>query len=109
MNELFACNPDCSFAKLSALDYLVIAFTFVIVFLVTMLLKKWFFSLNKYPENSIKWHIPRLLFFILVISLVTCPLIYSFFGSTAALIYSKTILPELCIVIYGCWYILKKN
>ncbi len=90
MENLFACNPDCSITTLTALDWAV-------------MLRKWAFNWNKYPDTSIKWHVPRFIFIAFILAVITTPIVWSIFGHLAAKMYGQFIFPEAACVIYFIW------
>jgi len=103
MENLFACNPDCSITTLTALDWAVTLAILVIVFTITRMLRKWAFNWNKYPDTSIKWHVPRFIFIAFILAVITTPIVWSIFGHLAAKMYGQFIFPEAACVIYFIW------
>lgn len=104
MVEFFSCGKNCHIADLGLLEWLAVILIFLVFFLLTVASKKWAFSRNKYQQNSFWWHAPRLIFFVVVLGVVTIPTIWLVLGSTAAFIYGKVIFPELAFVSYMFWY-----
>tara|TARA_R110001606_G_C15387987_1_gene651158 strand:+ start:2056 stop:2430 length:375 start_codon:yes stop_codon:yes gene_type:complete len=103
MVSLFSCNPDCSIEKLMAMDWVVVFGFFLFIYLVSTVWRKWAFSRNKYPQTSIKWHIPRFIYISTVFSLVSMPIVWWLFGYTGAKIFGLFILPESVFVLYILW------
>tara|TARA_R110000822_G_scaffold279213_1_gene400988 strand:- start:54 stop:425 length:372 start_codon:yes stop_codon:yes gene_type:complete len=103
MDSLFSCNPNCSIENLKALDWLAVLGFFLVIYLVSTVWRKWAFSRNKYPETSIKWHVPRFIYIATVFSLVSMPTVWWLFGYTGAKIFGQFILPESVIVLYILW------
>jgi len=103
MDSLFACNPDCNIENLTTLDWAITLGFFLAVYIITTLFRKWAFSRDKYPETSIKWHIPRFVYIATVFALVTMPIVWWLFGYTGAKIFGQFVLPESVFVIYLMW------
>jgi hypothetical protein len=103
MDSLFACNPNCNLENLTALDWMLALGFFCSIYIVTTLFRKWAFSRNKYPETSLKWHMPRFVYIATVFALVTMPIVWWLFGYTGAKIFGQFILPETVFVIYLMW------
>ncbi len=103
MDNLFSCNPNCSISNLDFWDWAVAVSFFIVIYLLTTLVRKWVFSRSKYPETSIKWHVPRFIFIALICAIVTIPIAWSIFGHFGAKIFGKFIYPETAIIVYFAW------
>lgn len=103
MDNLFICNPNCSLADLTLLDWSVVLGFLLVVFVITTLLRRWAFSSNQAPVSSLKWHLPRFLFVALVLAVVTVPIIWMIFGYTGARLYGQFVYPGLALVVYMLW------
>ena len=103
VDGLFSCNPNCSVESLTVLDWIAVFGFFFLIYFVSTVWKKWAFSRNKYPEASIKWHLPRFLYIAIVFTMATLPIAWWLFGCTGAKIFGQLVLPELVFVIYLLW------
>lgn len=103
MDNLFSCNPNCSIANLTLLDWSVVFGLLLLVFSFTTLLRKWAFSSNQVSVSSLKWHLPRFFFVALVLAAVTIPVIWMIFGYTGARLYGQFVYPGLAFVVYMLW------
>ncbi len=104
MTDLF-CGFDCDLADLALFDWLLLILVLVLCFALTRWARVWVFSLNTHPQNSWRWHWPRLSFFALVMSLTSIPAVGFLLGGRAASIFAQLILPELVLIIYFLWYV----
>ncbi len=105
MDNLFICSPDCNIENLTTVDWLLVLSFLFSVYIISTLFRKWAFSRNKYPETSLKWHIPRFIYIATVFALTTMPVVWWLFGYTGAKIFGQFILPESVFVIYIMWTI----
>ncbi len=103
MDSLFTCNPNCTVGNLSAMDWAVVAVLFIVIYFVSTAWRKWAFSRNKYPETSIKWHVPRFIYIAFVLAIATIPLVWWLFDHTGAKIYGQFIFPECAFIAYFLW------
>lgn len=103
MDSLFSCNPNCSLESLMLLDWVAVMGFFLITYIVSTVWRKWAFSRNKYPETSIKWHVPRFIYIATVFSLMSMPIAWWLFGHTGAKIFGQFILPESVFGLYILW------
>ena len=103
MDNLFICSPDCNIENLTTVDWLLVLSFLFSIYVIATLFRKWAFSRNKYPETSLKWHIPRFIYIATVFALTTMPVVWWLFGYTGAKIFGQFILPESVFVIYIMW------
>lgn len=103
MDSLFACDPNCNIQHLTAVDWLLVLGFFFSIYIIATLLRKWAFSRNKYPETSLKWHIPRFIYITTIFACITMPVVWWLFGYAGAKIFGQFILPESVLVIYIAW------
>ena len=103
MDSLFACNPNCNIENLKVLDWMLALVFFCLICIVTTVFRKWAFSRNKYPEKSLKWHMPRFFYMATVFAVVTMPMVWGLFGYTGAKVFGQFILPETVFVFYLMW------
>ena len=103
MDSFFTCSPNCTVENLAAMDWLVVAGLFIVIYSVSTVWRKGAFSWNKYPETSIKWHVPRFIYIAFVLAVVTIPLVWWLFGYIWAKVYGQFIFPECALVAYFLW------